>query len=124
MTIRNIKKLILTAMAIAFISCLFSITANYWSASSVDASVVRSDSNNVTTSTSCQNSSELPWLQTNGKWVEDEAGDRVTLRGISFCGFNNAWGEKALPDFAQKIAKVTNGNNGWYPNLLRLPIKD
>lgn len=68
--------------------------------------------------------SDLPWLQVDGKWIEDEAGNKVTLRGISFCGFNNEWGEKALPDFQQKISQVTNGTNGWYPNLLRLPIKD
>jgi endoglucanase len=76
------------------------------------------------TDSTCPTIQKLPWLRVNGKWIEDEAGDRVTLRGISFCGFNNSWGEKALPDFPEKISQVTNGVNGWYPNLLRLPIKD
>ncbi len=73
---------------------------------------------------SCATATRLPWLQVDGKWVKDEAGNPVTLRGISFCGFNNSWGEKALPDFPEKISQVTNGINGWYPNLLLLPIKD
>jgi endoglucanase len=71
----------------------------------------------------CSNLGSLPWLKTDGKWIEDENNNPVTLRGMSFCGFNNAWGEKELPDFQQKISKVTNGVNGWYPNLLRLPIQ-
>ncbi|BAU65159.1 similar to s-layer associated multidomain endoglucanase [Stanieria sp. NIES-3757] len=71
----------------------------------------------------CSSQESLPWLKTDGKWITDEAGNQVTLRGISFCGFNNAWGEKVLPDFQDKVARVTNGVNGWYPNLLRLPIK-
>lgn len=72
----------------------------------------------------CSEHSSLPWLKTDGKWIKDEAGKPVTLRGISFCGFNDKWGEKALPDFSHKISRVTNGVNGWYPNILRLPIKD
>lgn len=75
-------------------------------------------------STSCSNNQNLPWLHTDGRWFKDEADNLVTLRGISFCGFNNEWGEKVLPAFPTKIAKVTNGTNGWYPNVLRLPIKD
>lgn len=71
----------------------------------------------------CSRVEKLAPLMVDGKWIEDEAGNQVTLRGISFCGFDNAWGERVLPDFRNKVAKVTNGNNGWYPNLLRLPIK-
>lgn len=69
-------------------------------------------------------SEDVPWLHTDGRWFKDEQDNLVTLRGISFCGFNNEWGEQVLPDFQQKITKVTNGTNGWYPNVLRLPIKD
>ena len=47
------------------------------------------------TSSTCPNSNSLPWLQIDGKWIEDEAGNKVTLRGMSFCGFDNAWSEKA-----------------------------
>jgi endoglucanase len=72
----------------------------------------------------CSRVAQLPQLRVEGKWLKDETGNNVTLRGISFCGFNNAWGEKILPDFRSKIAKVTNGHDSWYPNLLRLPIKD
>ncbi len=115
MNTKNIQKLILIFITVAGLSLIFSTKITNWFTSPVTAADVRPQS--------CQNQT-VPWLQANGKWIEDEGGDRVTLRGMSFCGFNNAWGEKALPDFKQKIAKVTNGNNGWYPNLLRLPIKD
>lgn len=128
MQIKNIHKLILTTLAIAILVILFStqnLSFERLFVSSVNAADVRLSNaeDSLNRSPSCHQS-QLPWLQVDGKWVKDEAGNRVTLRGISFCGFNNAWGEKALPDFQQKIAKVTNGNNGWYPNLLRLPIKD
>lgn len=73
---------------------------------------------------SCSDKADLPWLRTDGRWVKDERDNLVTLRGISFCGFNEKWKEKVLPNFPEKITKVTNGTNGWYPNILRLPIKD
>lgn len=76
------------------------------------------------TQSSCTDNQDLPWLHTDGRWFKDEKDNLVTLRGISFCGFNNEWGEKVLPNFPEKIVKVTNGTNGWYPNVLRLPIKD
>ncbi len=117
LNIKKIEKLILIVVAIACLSVLFS------TAIARNTSPVKAEDNS-SLSQSCNESEDLPWLQVDGKWIEDEAGNRVTLRGISFCGFNNAWGEKVLPDFKQKIAKVTNGMNGWYPNLLRLPIKD
>ncbi|MGD1918899.1 MAG: glycoside hydrolase family 5 protein [Pleurocapsa sp.] len=122
---RNVKKLALIAAIVASLSFLLPIKVSHWFASSARATdVQQSNSNNTPTlSQSCQNQS-LPWLQVDGKWIKDGAGNKVTLRGISFCGFNNAWGEQVLPDFKQKITKVTNGTNGWYPNLLRLPIKN
>ena len=76
------------------------------------------------TPSSCAEDRDLPRLHTDGRWFKDESDNLVTLRGISFCGFNDEWGEKVLPDFPTKIAKVTNGTNGWYPNVLRLPIKN
>lgn len=72
----------------------------------------------------CSNDQDLSWLHTDGRWIKDDRDNLVTLRGISFCGFNNQWGEKVLPDYPHKIAKVTNGTNGWYPNVLRLPLKN
>ena len=111
MNLRSIKKLFLISIAIALLTF-----TSQWLIPSVTA--------NDSIWETCNQSEDLPWLQVDGKWIEDEDGNPVTLRGISFCGFNNEWGEKVLPDFQNKIAKVTNGNNGWYPNLLRLPIKD
>ena len=70
-----------------------------------------------TSGSSCTTEGDVPKLHTDGRWFKDEADNLVTLRGISFCGFNNEWGEKVLPDFKSKIAKVTNGTNGWYPNV-------
>ena len=83
---------------------------------------VAAESSNL--QSSCNGDRDLPWLHTDGRWFKDERDNLVTLRGISFCGFDNEWGERVLPDFKEKIAKVTNGTNGWYPNVLRLPIKD
>ena len=111
MNLRSIKKLFLISIAIALLTF-----TSQWLIPSVTA--------NDSILETCNQSEDLPWLRVDGKWIEDENGNPVTLRGISFCGFNNEWGEKVLPDFQNKIAKVTNGNNGWYPNLLRLPIKD
>ena len=111
MNLRSIKKLFLISIAIALLTF-----TSQWLIPSVTA--------NDSIWETCNQSEDLPWLRVDGKWIEDENGNPVTLRGISFCGFNNEWGEKVLPDFQNKIAKVTNGNNGWYPNLLRLPIKD
>ena len=115
--INSLKKLIAIALSIA-ISIALITNRNFFTQWLV-APVTAADPE----ISNCQNS-DLPWLHTDGRWVKDEADNLVTLRGISFCGFNNAWGEKVLPDFSAKIAKVTNGTNGWYPNILRLPIKN
>ncbi|MGB5635993.1 MAG: hypothetical protein WBM86_24865 [Waterburya sp.] len=40
---------------------------------------------------SCSNNQNIPWLHTDGRWFKDEDNNLVTLRGISFCGFNNIW---------------------------------
>ena len=114
----TLKKLILIAVSIALSLTLIlthNLSITKWFSSPVKAADVRS---------SCSKERNLSWLHTDGRWFKDETDSLVTLRGISFCGFNNEWGEKVLPDFPNKIAKVTNGTNGWYPNVLRLPIKD
>ena len=117
--VTTLKKLILIVVAIALALTLI-LTKNSpltkWFSSPVQATDV--------TASTCQDNQEIPWLHTDGRWLKDEANNLVTLRGMSFCGFNNEWGEKVLPDFPNKIAKVTNGTNGWYPNILRLPIKN
>ena len=114
--IKTLKKLTSIAVAIALLLVLV-LTKNPLSEFSP---VSASD----TQSLSYTENTDIPWLHTDGRWLKDERDNLVTLRGISFCGFNNEWGEKVLPDFSEKIAKVTNGTNGWYPNILRLPIKD
>lgn len=118
MPLKNLKKLTLIAISIALLSALL------FAKQSPIAQLIVSPVKASNQKSSCAKSQNLPWLQVDGKWIKDQAGNLVTLRGMSFCGFNNAWGEKVLPDFQQKVAKVTNGVNGWYPNLLRLPIKD
>ena len=116
--VNSIKKLISIALivAISFTLIVGKNLLKQWFASPVQAA--------DTESLSYVSERNLPWLHTDGRWVKDEADNLVTLRGMSFCGFNNEWGEKNLPDFQQKITKVTNGTNGWYPNILRLPIKN
>jgi endoglucanase len=115
--INTLKKLTLIAVAIAL-----SLTLMF--AQDLPVAQFFSPLKAANAQSSCAGNQALPWLHTDGRWFKDEQNNLVTLRGISFCGFNNEWGEKALPNFPQKIAKVTNGNNGWYPNVLRLPIKD
>lgn len=117
--IHTLKKLTLIVIAIA-LSLVLTVSENLSVAKLFPASVSAADHQ----LSSCDNSQNVPWLHTDGRWFKDETDNLVTLRGISFCGFNNEWGEKALPDFSSKITKVTNGKNGWYPNVLRLPIKD
>ena len=129
--LKKLKKLTVIIVAIALLSALL-LTKNSPVGKSIFSPVITHNSqllkseqaDNLNQPSSCDDAQNLPWLKVAGKWIEDEADNPVTLRGISFCGFNNDWGEKVLPDFSQKIAKVTNGVNGWYPNLLRLPIKD
>jgi endoglucanase len=127
----TLKKLILIAVAIAFVVVLvfaenFPVVnfINPVKAADIQLSLPSNQDNDVQLSPACDDNLYLPWLHTEGKWFKDDQDNLVTLRGISFCGFNNEWGEKVLPDFPTKIAKVTNGVNGWYPNVLRLPIKD
>jgi endoglucanase len=115
--INTLKKLTLIVVAIAL-----SLTLML----SQDLPIAKffSSPNVANAQSSCIDNQNLSWLHTDGRWFKDEQNNLVTLRGISFCGFNDEWGEKVLPNFPQKIAKVTNGTNGWYPNVLRLPIKD
>lgn len=122
--LNTLKKLTLIAVVIAFsLTLIFAQNSPIakWFSSPVKAA----DTHDTDTQlSSCQNNQDIPWLHTDGRWFKDEQDNLVTLRGISFCGFNSEWGEKVLPDFPNKITKVTNGTNGWYPNVLRLPIKD
>ena len=118
LNINTLKKLIAIALtSVVLLTLIFSKNPlQQWFVSPVKAT--------DTESISCKNNNNLSWLHTDGRWVKDEEDNLVTLRGMSFCGFNNEWGEKVLPDFQQKIKQVTNGTNGWYPNILRLPIKN
>ena len=115
----NARKLILLAIiAFAVILAGSSCQTQF-----LNPSLPKTQTEVANLNSTCPKPDNLSWLQVDGNWVKDEAGNKVTLRGISFCGFNNDWGEKALPNFSQKISEVTNGVNEWYPNLLRLPIK-
>ena len=119
LNINTRKKLILMAVSLA-LSLTLIVAQNspvaQWFSDPVKAADV--------SKSSCQNNQDLPWLHTDSRWFKDEADNLVTLRGMSFCGFNHEWGEKVFPVFPSKMAKVTNGANGWYPNVLRLPIKN
>ena len=114
----SLKKIILVALAVAISSILI------FKENSLVAKLTFPVQAAVSQSLSCATKPDIPWLHTDGRWVKDERDNLVTLRGISFCGFNNEWGEKVLPDFEHKIVKVTDETNGWYPNILRLPIKN
>lgn len=119
---RNVKTLRKLFLIIVTIACSFLFMfAKQTRWATLFSSQVKAADTQLST---CRSDQNIPWLHTDGRWFKDEEDNLVTLRGISFCGFNNKWGEKVLPDFSNKVEKVTNGNNGWYPNVLRLPIKN
>ena len=58
----------------------------------------------------------VPWLRTEGKWLVDEKSQKVKLRGVSLCNYHEKYGS-----YAKRISEVTNKQNGWYANVVRLP---
>lgn len=62
------------------------------------------------------NQGSVPWLRTQGKWLVNEKGQQVKLRGVSLCNYHQKYG-----GYAKRISEVTARQNGWYANVVRLP---
>ena len=62
------------------------------------------------------NQGSVPWLRTQGKWLVNEKGQQVKLRGVSLCNYHEKYG-----GYAKRISEVTDRQNGWYANVVRLP---
>ncbi|MBE9046644.1 glycoside hydrolase family 5 protein [Pleurocapsales cyanobacterium LEGE 10410] len=58
----------------------------------------------------------VPWLRTEGRWLVNEKGQKVKLRGVSLCNYHQKYG-----GYAKRISEVTARQNGWYANVVRLP---
>jgi hypothetical protein len=59
--------------------------------------------------------SGMRWLRTNGKWIVDEDGNVVILRGANFMGYEfGAWDTHTEEDYARMAS--------WGFNVVRLPI--
>jgi aryl-phospho-beta-D-glucosidase BglC (GH1 family) len=57
----------------------------------------------------------MKWLRTNGKWIVDEDGNIVILRGANFMGYEfGAWNAHTEEDYARMAS--------WGFNVVRLPI--
>jgi endoglycosylceramidase len=57
----------------------------------------------------------MRWLRTNGKWIVDEDGNIVLLRGANFMGYEfGAWSAHTEEDYARMAS--------WGLNVVRLPI--
>jgi aryl-phospho-beta-D-glucosidase BglC (GH1 family) len=56
----------------------------------------------------------LPWLKTSGRWIVDENGNFVLLRGADYMGMEFGWFYHSEDDFARM--------KSWGFNVVRLPI--
>jgi len=56
----------------------------------------------------------LPWLKADGRWIIDEGGNTVLLRGANYNGMEFGWFEHAEDDFRRM--------EGWGFDVVRLPI--
>lgn len=57
----------------------------------------------------------MAWLRTDGKWIVDNEGNMVILRGANFMGYEfGAWNQHTEEDYARMA--------GWGFNVVRLPI--
>ncbi|WP_330632936.1 cellulase family glycosylhydrolase [Halocatena halophila] len=62
-----------------------------------------------------------PRLHTDGRWLRDPNGNTVQLRGMATAdpGFYRRFHPKS---FQEVLQWATDESNGWYPNVVRLPI--
>ncbi|MFB6152445.1 MAG: cellulase family glycosylhydrolase [Haloarculaceae archaeon] len=67
--------------------------------------------------------SSLPRLTTDGKWVVDEDGNEVVLRGLATV--EPWWGDQYASqrgtDYMGSLERLTDESDGWYPSVVRIP---
>jgi hypothetical protein len=70
--------------------------------------------------------SALPWLRVTGNRIEDQAGNQVVLRGISFIdlGATEEWegGAREMIDRLTDTTDSASASPGWYTRVVRLAI--
>ncbi|RMF27160.1 MAG: hypothetical protein D6756_02460 [Cyanobacteria bacterium J083] len=62
----------------------------------------------------------LPWLNITANQLVDGAGNPIKLRGVSLCGVGGLHPHINAPKLIQN---VTNGHNGWWSTVVRIPIQ-
>jgi len=67
--------------------------------------------------------SDLPRLQTDGKWIVDENGNEVVLRGAATVEpwWAMEYQNQRGADYWESLEMITDRSNGWYPSVLRIP---
>lgn len=69
---------------------------------------------------SCSPATNIPWLSISGRYIKNQNGKTVILRGVSLVGISVANSRtrhaNALIDMA------TDNANGWYARVVRLPV--
>jgi endoglucanase len=69
-----------------------------------------------------QAAASTPWLHVEGKWIKDDAGNNVVLRGVSLTDIRVADQLRPGESARSIIDRVTDDTNGWYAKVIRLPI--
>jgi hypothetical protein len=67
--------------------------------------------------------SDLPALRTDGKWVVDEDGNEVVLRGVATVepGWGMDYPDQNGGNFWETLTHLTDESRGWYPGVVRVP---
>jgi hypothetical protein len=65
-----------------------------------------------------------PWLHVTGNWIQDPAGNNVTLRGVAVLPENEAFYchycfDQEIPTV---IAEASNAADGWYSRVVRITV--
>jgi len=61
-----------------------------------------------------------PWLSVSGRYIKDQAGNTVILRGVSLVDVSVA--DSGTRSASALIDMATDNANGWYARVVRLPV--
>ena len=65
-----------------------------------------------------------PWLHVSGNWIQDPAGNNVTLRGVAVLPQNEAFYCHYCfdQDITTVIGQASNAADGWYSRVVRITV--
>jgi len=65
-----------------------------------------------------------PWLHVSGNWIQDAAGNNVTLRGVAVLPQNEAFYCHYCfnQDISTVIGQASNAADGWYSRVVRITV--